>query len=175
LLEQNSNTPMYVRDLMSVGVYTCPPEMLLVDLARTFLERDLEAAVVLDENGHGVGVISRDDLVRAYARNDYQQKTAEDIMDPSIPQIPAEIPLTAAAQLMLDRGIRTFYITHHAAGREYPAAVLSYRHFLRHIAMRDPAELSDLGVGADRKPPLDTFLERREEARKRNLSAFDNE
>ncbi len=54
-----------VRDLMTVGVKTCAPTTPIVDLARFMLEQDLEAIVVLDHEGHAVGVVSRDDLVRA--------------------------------------------------------------------------------------------------------------
>jgi predicted transcriptional regulator len=154
---------------MSVGVFTCALDTPLVDLARAFLERDLEAAVVLDENGHAAGVVSQSELVRAYITGAYQDATAEQFMEPGICQVPPDIPLTAAAQLMLDRGLRAFFMTHRAGGIEYPAAVLTYRHFLRHMTMSDPSDLADLGIKASRKPPLETFFERRDAARKRNI------
>jgi hypothetical protein len=58
-------------------------------------------------------------------------------------------------------------LMHHAAGMEYPAAIVTYRHFLRHMAAKDAAELRDLGILAERQTPLDTFIQRRNAARKR--------
>jgi hypothetical protein len=58
---------------------------------------------------------------------------------------------------------------HHAGGVVYPAGMISVQHLLRHLAARDGDELRDLGIGAERKSPIETFLQRREEARRRNL------
>jgi CBS domain-containing protein len=159
-----------VRDLMSVGVQTCPPDMNVVELGRLFLEKNLEAVIVLDENGHAAGVVSLDDLIRAYAAGGYQAKTAEAIMEADVPTVPPEIPLATAAQIMLDKGARAVFMMHHAGGVIYPAAVLTYRHMLRHLAMKDDSELNDLGIKANRKAPLEQFIQRREEARRRNLN-----
>jgi hypothetical protein len=38
---------------------------------------------------------------------------------------------------------------------------------LRHIAARDESELKDLGLAAERKSPLEQFIKRRDEARKK--------
>jgi hypothetical protein len=88
-----------------------------------------------------------------------------------VPHAPADIPLTAAAQLMLDRGVRVLYMMHHAGGIEYPAALISYQHILRLMGARSSDELHDLGVRAARQSPLEAFIQRREEARRRNLPA----
>lgn len=166
----DTRQPTLVRDLMSVGVYTCTPAATMEEVARALLDVDLDAGVVLDFNGHAVGVVSHSDLVRAFARGLPSSTPVEQVMDPEIPTIPPDIPLTAAAQIMLDRNIRTFYLTHHAGGIEYPAALISYRHLLRLIAARDLDDITDLGIKAEREPPLKAFLERRDAARQRNLS-----
>lgn len=168
--QEKPNKPTLVRDLMSVGVYTCTPETTMEVVARALLDMDLDAGVVLDYNGHAIGVASRNNLVRAFARGLLSSAPIEQVMDSEIPTIPPDIPLTAAAQLMLDRNIRTFYLTHHAGGIEYPAALISYRHLLRLIAARDRDDLTDLGIKAEREPPLKAFFERRDAARQRNLS-----
>ena len=160
-------TPKLVRDLMSVGVPTCTPGDSVVELTRWFLEKDVEGAVVLDENGHGAGVVSRNELARAYARGDWQTLTAEEVMRPGMPQVPPDIPLTAAAQIMQDLNTRIIYITHHAGGIEYPAAYLTYNHLLRHLAAQDETELKDLGIKAERESPIETFTRRRDEALRR--------
>ncbi len=68
--DDSAACPELVRDLMSVGVLTCSPETSIVEVTRVLLDKDLEAAVVLDEHGHAAGVVSRDDLVRAYGNGE---------------------------------------------------------------------------------------------------------
>ena len=161
------STPKLVRDLMSVGVPTCALDDSVVELTRWFLEKDVEGAVVLDENGHGAGVVTQNELVLAYAREDWQTLTAVKVMRPGMPQVPPDIPLTAAAQIMQDLNTRIIYITHHAGGIEYPAAYLTYKHLLRHLAAQDETELKDLGIEAERESPIETFTRRRDEALRR--------
>ncbi|MCB9420452.1 MAG: CBS domain-containing protein [Ardenticatenaceae bacterium] len=152
---------------MSVGVPTCALDDSVVELTRWFLEKDIEGVVVLDENGHGAGVVTHDELIKAYAQGSYEQLTAQDVMRPDVPAVPPDIPLTAAAQIMQDMGVRIIYMTHHAGGIEYPAAYLTYKHLLRHLAARDEQELKDLGIKAEREAPLETFFRRRDEALRR--------
>ena len=159
--------PRLVRDLMSVGVLTCTPETSVVDLTRVLLEKGLEGAVVLDDHGHAAGVVSRDDLVQAYATgDDVQGLSVRSVMQDGVPQIPPDIPLIAAAQIMQDRGLRIVFLMHHAGGIEYPAAMLSYTNLLRHMAMESLEDLSDLGIKAERESPLESFYKRRDEARR---------
>lgn len=156
-----------VRDLMSIGVFTCSPDTPVPDLARALLQKNLEAAVVLDTEGHAIGVVSQDDLIRVYSQDDCRQLTAEGVMSEGVPQVPPDIPLATAAQIMRDRGIRVLFMMHHADGISYPAAVLSYYNLLRHIAAQDDEDLSDLGIKAARENPVDTFIQKRDAARRR--------
>jgi hypothetical protein len=91
-------------------------------------------------------------------------------MQDEIPQIPPDIPIRAAAQLMLDQGVRVFYLTHHAGGIEYPAAQVMYKHLIKHLASQSEEEIKDLGIRAERKSPLETFIERREANKKLNTN-----
>jgi hypothetical protein len=88
-------------------------------------------------------------------------------MSEGVPELGADIPLTVAAQMMKDQGIRIAYMMHNSAGIIYPAAFISYRHILRHMAATDESELKDLGLAAERKSPIEQFIARRDEARKR--------
>jgi predicted transcriptional regulator len=157
-----------VRDLMSVGVQTCSADAAITDIARLLLENDLEAVVVLDEDGQGIGLVGQDELVKAYAQDNYRDLSAEEAMTDGVPHLPPDIPLSAAAQLMQDKGVRVAYYMHNAAGIIYPASVISYRHFLRHMAANNDNELNDLGIKAVRQSPLDAFIKKRDEARQRN-------
>ena len=157
-----------VRDLMSVGVASCAMQTPIADIARLLLEKDLEAVVVMNAEGHAVGIVSQDELARAYAREDRGRLTAEDVMRDNVPEVPPDIPIVAAAQIMRDQGLRVVFLMHHAGGIRYPAAALSYRHLLRHLAARDDGDLNDLGIKAAREAPLQTFIQKREAARRRS-------
>jgi CBS domain-containing protein len=159
-----------VRDLMTVGVTTCAPDTPITVVARLLLDDDLEAVIVLDQEGHAAGMISQDELVGVYARGEMRALTAEQIMREDVPEVPPDILLTAAAQIMQDRHVRVFFLMHHSDGISYPAAVISYRHLLRHLVADQPDDLKDLGVRAEREAPLAAFMKRRDEARKRALS-----
>jgi CBS-domain-containing membrane protein len=160
-------TPFLVRDLMTVGVLTCSPSDTVQELARLLLETGQDAVVVLDpEDGNALGVVSQDDLVSVYGREGAHLLKAEDVMVEGMIQAPPDIPLTAAAQIMRDKGVRAIFLTHHAGGIIYPAAVLTYTHLLRHLSASGLEDLKDLGIKAARQAPLETYLKRREEARK---------
>jgi CBS domain-containing protein len=163
-------TPVLVRDLMKVGVATCSPETSIEEIARVLVEQDLEALVVLDpEEGHALGVVGRQELVKAYANRDTGNLCAEDVIRENVPQARADIPIQAAAQIMLDLGVRVLFILHHAGGIEYPAASISWSQILRHLAAKNLDDLKDLGIQAERQTPLETFIARRDAARKRYL------
>lgn len=158
---------LLVRDLMTVGVPTCKWDTPIADIARFLLKHHVEGMCVLDAEGHGIGVVSEEELVRAYGTENFDSLKAEDILSEGVPELGADIPLTAAAQMMKDKGMRIAYMMHNSAGIIYPAAYISYRHILRHIAAKDESELRDLGLAAERKSPIEVFIERRDEARRK--------
>jgi predicted transcriptional regulator len=155
----------FVRDLMHIGVSTCQTNTAVAEAARALLRENLEALIVLDGNGHAVGMLSRREVVAAYARAETRSRgdpmvTAADVMRPDIPEVPADIPATAAAQIMLDQGVREVYLMHHAAGISWPAAALRFEDVLRYLAAESEADLASMGAGAPRKSPVETFMER---------------
>jgi predicted transcriptional regulator len=161
---------------MKVGVPTCHMDTPILELARLFVEHNYEAVVVLNaDDGHALGIVSQAELVSAYSRDDVRDLKAEDIMRDGVPQSPPDIPLSAAAQIMLDQGVRVLFQIHHAGGIEYPAAMLTFNHLLRHLAAENDSELNDLGIEAKREAPLDGYFKRREEARARHLGSKANQ
>ena len=175
MTNESKKTPKLIRDLMTVGVFTCPPKTLVIDLVREMLERELEAAVVQDSEGQAIGVVTLYELVNAYSIGGYENKTADEIMRPGLPQLPPDIPITVAAQIMQDEGVRVIFLMHNAGGISYPAALITFAHILRHMAMESENDIEDLGIQAKRQAPLDVFLERREQARRSNLSTLMDE
>ncbi len=152
---------------MTVGVPTCKRDTPVKDIARFLLEHNVEGMCVLDEEGNGIGVVSAEELTAAYSREDIQVLTAEQVMREGMPTVQPDMPVTLAAQLMRDQKTRIAYLTHNAAGIIYPAAYITYRHILRHLAAQNEQELKDLGIKAERKSPLEAFIERRDAARKK--------
>ena len=112
-------------------------------------------------------MVGEQELVAAYGKENRDSLKAEDIISEGVPELGADIPLQVAAQMMKDKAIRIAYMMHNAGGIIYPAAYISYRHILRHIAARDESELKDLGLAAERKSPIEVFIERRDEARRK--------
>ncbi|MFQ5575949.1 MAG: cyclic nucleotide-binding/CBS domain-containing protein [Anaerolineae bacterium] len=162
-------SPKLVRDLMHIGVTTCPANTSLADATRILLNQNLETLIVLNGNGHAIGVFGREEAVAAYARTgtglrEDITRTVADAMRTEIPTIPPDIPAAAAAQLMLDHGVRDIYLMHRDGGIGWPAAVLRFRDVLRYLAARSDDEIADMGAGATRKSPLDLFKERHKKA-----------
>lgn len=146
-----------VRDLMRIGVLTCREDTPLPEVARLLVEHNVAALVVLDEDGNAVGWLDEEHLARVVDRG-HERLTASDVMDEEVPEVPPNIPAVAAAQLMLDRGIGQVFVTHHAGGIKYPAAMFSLQDVCRLIAGmgRGPG----IGVGAERPSAVDLFKHR---------------
>ena len=149
--------PTLVRDLMQVGVPTCREDTPLKDAARLLVERNVAALIVLDEDANMVGWIGEQHVARAINR-DYAKLTAGHIMDEHVPEILPDVPAAAAAHLMLDRGLRQLFVTHHAGGIKYPAAVITLQDVCRIIAGMERAP--GVGVGAERPTAVDLFKHR---------------
>ena len=158
-------TVKLVRDLMHIGVPTCRDDTLLLDATRTLIRDELESLIVLDGNSHAVGMLSRHEVVRAFGRFGADAHSAEslivaDVMRSDIPEVPPDIPAAAAAQLMLDQGVREIYLMHHGGGNSWPAAVLRFEDVLRCLATKPDSDLTDMGAGASRTSPIEAFMER---------------
>lgn len=140
-------TVKLVRDLMHIGVTTCPAETPLVEAVRILLQEGLESLIVLDDNGHAAGLFGRPEAVAAYGLSGahvhgYEGLTVVEAMRPDIPEIPPDIPATAAAQIMLDQQVRDLYLLHHDGGISWPAAVLRFDDVLRYLADKSETEVA---------------------------------
>jgi CBS domain-containing protein len=151
---------------MTIGVPTCKNTTPIVEIARFLIDNNAEEMVVLGDEGEGIGICGYKELVNVYDRDNARELTAEDIMSEGVPELPSDIPIRLAAQLLRDKNIRVAYMNHNSAGIIYPAASISYKHLIRHLAAKDESELKDLGINAERKSPLEQFIERRDEARR---------
>lgn len=154
-----------VRDLMHIGVTTCRADTPLLEAVRILLREQLESLVVLDDNSHAVGLLGRAEAVSVFGRSGASIKETEtltvaEVMKPEIAEIPPDIPATAAAQIMIDRGVRELHLMHHDGGFDWPAAVLRFEDILRYLAAESEKDTAGMGAGAARKTPFDIFKER---------------
>lgn len=125
-----------VREIMTIGVPTCRTQASLDEVAHLLLEKSREGVVVLNEHGHGIGIVTREILLEAFARPDFSTRlTAEEIMSEVIPEIPPDIPIQVAVQMMRDMKTRIAFLMHHGGGVGYPSATLSYEDILEQIAV----------------------------------------
>jgi len=164
------STSLLIRDVMHLGVPTCKEADPLDKVAALMLDQAATALIVLDEEADTRGWINEARLAQAYLQAvsrsadsrlltpDACPLTAADIMDEHVPEAPSDIPLTAAGQLMADLGVDHLFMLHHAAGRAWPASVLSRRDLVR--ALAGPEYLKHQGMHGARPTPMDLFRQR---------------
>ena len=158
--------PELVRELMTVGVFTCTADTPIADLVSFFFDKDLEEAMVM-EDGNAIGVIGQEEMVRAFENPEWRSLKVEDILREDYLRIPADTSIKNAIKMMQEKRVRAGYLMHDAAGIIYPAGVLTYRHILRLLAAKTPQDLSDKGFSASRQSPLEAFIQKRDAARRK--------
>ena len=154
---------MLVRNLIHVGVITCPADTPVVEAIHILLDQNLESILVLDNYGHAAGVFGRCEAAKAYLDSDgdnWQTLTVAEAMYLDILEVPPDIPATAAAHIMLDRDTRDIYLMHHAGGISWPAAIFRFDEVLQYLAAESEADIAAMGVGAPRKSAIEFFRER---------------
>ena len=134
--------PKLVRDVMKRGVPTCQIETLAVEVARRMLALNSDAVVVVNEMGEVEGIISRTDLTRLHDKP-YWELRAEDVMTPSVFTVVPDIPVDAAAQLMLDNSIHQLVILHARPAPQRPVGMITTRDVIRHMVDSSPEAESE--------------------------------
>lgn len=145
-----------VRDVMQIGVPSCAIDELLPAVARRLVESASDALVVLNEEGEVCGWLDASHLA-AVLHRDYAALTAGDVMSATVPELVADIPVLAAAQMMLDQKVRQLFVLHHLGGTK-AAAVITLRDVMRAVAGMERAP--GVGVGAPRPNAVDAFRHR---------------
>jgi CBS domain-containing protein len=124
-------TPRYekalVSDAMRIGIFTCPPETSLRDVAQMMATHHIHCVVVTDIAGRGNGerswgVLSDLDLARA-AGPDAADRTASETAATELVTVAADDTLSRAAQLMGEHDISHLVVVQSTTGK--PVGVLS--------------------------------------------------
>ena len=119
---------MHVREGMSTVVLTVGPGHTLRQAARLMSERRVGAAVVVDPESEGPGIITERDVLEAIGRG--QDVDTEQVCDHLTPNLVFAAPdwsLEQAAAEMIQRGFRHLVVVDHGD----IAGVLSMRDIVR--------------------------------------------
>ncbi|MGQ9459392.1 MAG: CBS domain-containing protein [Anaerolineae bacterium] len=127
-----------VRDIMKRGVPTCQFDTPVLQVARQMLRANADAVVVVDDLGEVGGIISRTDIVRLHSQR-YWEMRAEDILTYNVFTIMPDVPVNAAAQLMLDNRIHQLVILHARPAPQRPVGILTMRDVIRYMVESAPA------------------------------------
>ena len=126
-----------VQDWMHRGVITCAPETSVSDVAATLDAHDISALVVVDENGHALGVISRTDLVNARFIAPYMKHwrglSAQHLMTKPVISVSAETTIEEAAQLLFEKHIHRLVVVEKTDHHPRPVGILSVTDLARHV------------------------------------------
>jgi len=125
-----------VRDVMRRGVVTCNPDTPLTQVAALMAQGHASAVAVVNPTGELIGIVSRTDLVGAYLKP-YEHRTAEDIMTTQVATIIPDIPIAAAVQIMLDRGVHQLVILHARPAPQRPVGILTMDDIVRDMAKQE--------------------------------------
>ena len=127
-----------VSEAMHEGVYTCPPDTSLSEVAEIMVGRGVHALVVRRDpvaGGMGPGIISALDLVAAATiRSLDEQAAAGSVASPAVTVTP-DVSLARAAELMTRHGSAHLLVVDGSDGR--PVGVLSTMDILAALAAPD--------------------------------------
>lgn len=98
---------MVVRDGMNEIVVTVGPSHTLREAARRMTARNVGAAVVMDNDGQGPGIITERDLLHSSgAGQDFDTELVRDHLSTNLIYAQVEWPLERAAEEMAKKGVR---------------------------------------------------------------------
>jgi CBS domain-containing protein len=119
---------MLVREAMTPIIVTVGPEHTLRDAARRMTERGVGAAVVLDNEQPGPGIITERDLLRSSGQDqDPDRELVRDHLADQLIYAYADWPLQRAAEAMTEGGFRHVIVL----GDGSPIGILSMRDIVR--------------------------------------------
>jgi len=127
-----------VGDVMHRGVLTCLRETPIQDVAKQMSEQDVSALVVVNDEGHLIGLISRTDLVNARLYEQYWKHwrglTAGHIMVTDVVSVHIGDSMQEASRLMMERRIHRVVVVEADGEGVRPIGVVSVTDVVRDIA-----------------------------------------
>lgn len=117
-----------VGDVMHAGVISCGRTTPISQVARTLVEQQIHAIVVVDDSFDAVGVVSQTDLVLARqgrSPSAFAGLQAGDVMTPGLVTCTASTPLSQAITDMTRLKIHRLIVVDDRAGKRIPVGVVS--------------------------------------------------
>jgi CBS domain-containing protein len=132
-----------VRQLMSLGIVTCPPHTSLREVAWLMYEAEVSSVVIVDKKGKMQGLISQFDLLKYYGQ-DLEGQQAEACMVKIPIVIGPDERVAAAAQQMLKNKIHRLIVIERKENRsgemtERAIGVISVSDIIRRMGRFEPA------------------------------------
>src|SRR5574342_277193 len=129
-----------VRDLMHPGLLTCRPDATLGQVAVLLNQNHVHALVVADRDGRALGILSDFDLLAGeWLSSDSEslaamrKLTAVDLMSHPVDSVEANVPLTEAVTILLEKEVSRLLVTENAK----PVGIISLSDFVASIAESD--------------------------------------
>jgi CBS domain-containing protein len=112
-----------VRGAMQLGLFSCPPDTGLRELARMMVERSIHCVVVrgLRDAPHAYGIVSDLDLLAGL--EDPQARVASDVVAADVVSVRPDNTLDTAAQLMT--GLGTAHLIVLSPDTGFPVGMIS--------------------------------------------------
>ena len=131
-----------VRDLMHRGLITCRQSAALGQVAVLLYQHHVHALVVADRDGRPVGILSDFDLLAgewlsadAESLATMRKLTAGDLMSHPITSVEADLPLSQAAQVMIEKDINRLLVTENGKA----VAIISSSDFVASLVREESA------------------------------------
>jgi len=127
-----------VGDVMHHGVMTCRRDTPIQDVARCMADNDVSALVVVNDDEHMIGLISRTDLINARLYEQYWKHwrglTAGHIMVTDVVVVNKQESMQVASKLMMEHHIHRVVVVEQQSSGQKPVGVLSVTDVVRDIA-----------------------------------------
>lgn len=124
-----------VRDLMSTTIIQCTKETPIQEVAARMSQHDVSAVVVVDEDGHLAGIITRTDMVVLRAYDEYwQAMQARHVMMHNVITTSPDTTVRQASQELTKRRIHRLIVVEDDDRGLRPVGVLSTTDIVRDMA-----------------------------------------
>ena len=124
-----------VRDLMSTTIIQCTKETPIQEVAARMSQHDVSAVVVVDEDGHLAGIITRTDMVVLRAYDEYwQAMLARHVMMHNVITASPDTSVRQASQELTKRRIHRLIVVEDDDRGLRPVGVLSTTDIVRDMA-----------------------------------------
>lgn len=103
----------FARDVMTVGPYSVAATDTPAEAAEFLTDRGFGAAVVIDDAGHPVGVVTKTDLLihqREASGETAKQATVQDVMTPAVFTVRPDTPIRSVVEQLLVLNVHHLFV-----------------------------------------------------------------